>query len=98
MFALFGARSAAVRSAPSKFHERWPSFAAAVTLLALGGMVSGCATPTSLTGSDPADPRAKVDAVTYRSTVAPYHRLRPTAPSLWRQRNDSAAPSSNSEH
>jgi hypothetical protein len=45
-----------------------------------------------LVGADPADPGAKVAGVGYRSTVAPYTSLRPTAPSSWREQNDRVAP------
>lgn len=62
-------------------------------MLAVGSTVSGCAAPITLSSRDPSDPQAKVAAVGYRSTVAPYTSLRPSAPSLWRQQSDSAAPS-----
>jgi hypothetical protein len=45
-----------------------------------------------LAGQDPADPGAKFAGANYRSTVAPYTSLRPSAPSSWRERNDRAAP------
>jgi len=49
-------------------------------------------TAAPLAGADPADPNARVAAVGYRSTVAPYTSLRPTAPSSWREQNDRVAP------
>jgi hypothetical protein len=45
-----------------------------------------------LAGADPADPGAKVAGVRYRSTIAPYTRLRPTTPSSWREQNERVAP------
>jgi len=45
-----------------------------------------------LAGQDPADPAARVAGASYRSTVAPYSSLRPSAPSSWREQNDRAAP------
>ena len=97
MFAQVGANLAAVRSVASQFH--WKKLIATSALLAAGGSVmSGCAAPVVSAGKGPADPHARVANVGYTSTVAPYARLRPTTPSLWRQRNDSVAPSSNSGH
>src|SRR6266568_3451460 len=61
----------------------------AVTALALGGCMP---TAVPLAGANPADPNAKVAGVGYRSTVAPYSSLRPTAPSSWREQNDRVAP------
>lgn len=53
----------------------------------------GCIpTGGTLIGADPADPAAKVAAVGYRSTVAPYTSLRPTTPQTWREQNERAAP------
>ena len=50
---------------------------AAVTAVVLAGCMQATAPPI---GPDPADPGAKVAGVGYRSTIAPYTRLRPTAP------------------
>jgi hypothetical protein len=61
----------------------------AVTALTLGACVP---TAVPLAGADPADPGAKVAGVGYRSTIAPYTSLRPTAPSSWREQNDRVAP------
>jgi hypothetical protein len=65
----------------------------------LAGMVvtaltlAGCMPMTvPLASADPADPGAKVAGVGYRSTIAPYTHLRPTAPSSWREQNDRVAP------
>jgi hypothetical protein len=97
MVAQFGARFAAVHSVACKVYQKRLGFGAGLTLLAISGAVSGCAVPIAMTGSDPADPAVKVAAVGYRSTIAPYASLRPTAPAPWRQRNDSVAPSPKSE-
>lgn len=92
MLAQFGAKFAAVHSVVCKISHKRNGGAVALALLAIGGLVSGCAVPTALTGQDPADPSVSVARVGYRSTVAPYTRLRPTAPSSWREQNDSVAP------
>ncbi len=92
MLAQFGANFAAVHSVVCKIYQKRNSGAVALVLLGIGGMVSGCAVPLALNGQDPADPSAKVARVGYRSTVGPYTSLRPTAPSPWREQNDSVAP------
>jgi hypothetical protein len=48
-------------------------------------------------GKDPADPAAKVAGVRYRSTIAPYTGMRPSAPGLWRERNDNVTPQPKSD-
>lgn len=63
--------------------------ALAVTAFVLGGCMPAA---VPLAGADPADPGAKVAGVGYRSTIAPYTSLRPTAPSPWREQNDQVAP------
>jgi hypothetical protein len=62
--------------------------------LAVTALILGACTPTMvlLAGADPADPNARVAGVGYRSTIAPYNSLRPTAPSSWRQQNDRVSP------
>jgi hypothetical protein len=61
-------------------------------------MLGGCMpTTVPLAGVDPADPGAKVAGVGYRSTIAPYTSLRPTAPSSWREQNERAAPAPKSD-
>jgi len=91
MLAQLGAILAAVRSVvETTFAIRFRSLAGmAVTALTLGGCMS---TAVPLAGADPADPGAKVASVGYRSTIAPYTSLRPTAPSSWREQNDRVAP------
>ncbi|EKS42142.1 hypothetical protein [Afipia broomeae] len=91
MFAQLGAILAAVQSVVGKlFGKRFRTIAGTTaTALALGGCMQ---TAAPLAGVDPADPNARVAAVGYRSTVAPYTSLRPTAPSSWREQNDRVAP------
>jgi len=91
MLAQFEANFAAVHSVAGKFNKyRFGILAGmAVAVVTLGGCLPMTA---PLVGADPADPGAKVASVGYRSTVAPYTRLRPTAPSPWREQNDRVAP------
>jgi hypothetical protein len=91
MFAQLGAIPAAVRSAVETiFGLSFPTLAGvAVTALTLAGCMP---TTVPLAGADPADPGAKVAGVGYRSTIAPYTSLRPTAPSSWREQNERVAP------
>jgi hypothetical protein len=91
MLAQLEAIPAAVRSAVETILDlRFPTLAGvAVTALALGGCMP---TTVPLARADPADPGAKVAGVAYRSTIAPYTSLRPTAPSSWREQNDRVAP------
>jgi hypothetical protein len=89
MFALFAAKRAAVRPARGcrPVNGRIVAALMAVTCLSACGPV----TP-QLAGNDPADPTAKVAAVGYRSTIAPYTSLRPATPAPWGGRNDGDAP------
>jgi hypothetical protein len=93
MLAQLGAILAAVRSvAETIFGIRFRILAGvAVTALALGGCMP---TTVPLAGADPADSGARVAGVGYRSTIAPYTRLRPTAPASWREQNERVAPKS----
>ena len=95
MLAQLGALLAAVHSVVEKpFVIRSRTFAA---LIAAALTLAACMPATvPLAGPDPADPGAKVAGVGYRSTVAPYTSLRPTAPSSWREQNDRVAPTPNS--
>ena len=61
----------------------------AVVALTLASCMSAT---VPLAGQDPADPGARVAGAAYRSTVAPYSSLRPSAPSSWREQNDRVAP------
>jgi hypothetical protein len=91
MLAQLGARLAAVSSVVERLYviRFWTSAGVAVAALMLGGCMP---TTVPLAGADPADPNARVAPVDYRSTVAPYSSLRPTAPASWRQQNDRVAP------
>jgi hypothetical protein len=91
MLAQLGAIFAAVRSVvEGLLNIRFRAFAGmAATAVALGGCMP---TTVPLAGADPADPSARVAGVGYRSTIAPYTSLRPTAPSSWREQNDRVAP------
>jgi hypothetical protein len=91
MLAQLGAILAAVRSVrETAFANRFRTLAGiVVTTLTLAGCMP---TTVPLAGADPADPGAKVAGVGYRSTIAPYTSLRPTAPSSWREQNDRVAP------
>lgn len=91
MPAQFGAKFAAVRSVAGKPFNFRRGVLATVALAA--SALAGCMPATvPLAGTDPADPSAKVAGVGYRSTVAPYTRLRPAAPAGWREQNQSVAP------
>lgn len=91
MFAQFEVNVAAVQSAVPRF--RRGRFLALVSTAVTAFVLAGCAQPAlPLAGADPADPTAKVAGVGYRSTVAPYTSLRPTAPTSWRDQNNRAAP------
>ena len=96
MLAQLGAIRAAVGSvAETIFGIRFRTLAGmAVTALTLAGCMPAT---VPLAGADPADPRAKIAGVGYRSTVAPYTSLRPTAPSPWRDQNDRVAPAPKSD-
>lgn len=88
MLTLLGAKSAVASAARGDhFRFNWPLLAAAT--LALSGCMPAT---TSGSGAGPADPAAKAARVDYRSTVAPYTRLRPAAPAPWRERNDAVTP------
>jgi hypothetical protein len=91
MLAQLDAILAAVRSVGERLLGiRFQTFAGmAVMAVTLGGCLP---TAVPLAGADPADPGAKVAGVGYRSTIAPYTSLRPTAPSSWREQNDRVAP------
>jgi hypothetical protein len=92
MFAQFGARRAAVYSACERHFWLYFRTSAALVTAALG--LAGCMPATvPVAVADPADPAAKVAAVGYRSTIAPYASLRPATSAPWRDRNDSVAPS-----
>ena len=92
MFAQMEAMIAAVRSVAARAFDTLPLSIATISAGAL--MLGGCMpTTVPLLGADPSDPSAKVAAVGYRSTVAPYTGLRPVTPSSWKGQNDSVTPS-----
>jgi hypothetical protein len=97
MRAQFRAILAAVGSvAQGIFGHRFSALAGvAGVALTLGGCLPAA---VPLAGADPADPGARVAGAGYRSTVAPYTSLRPTAPSPWREQNDRVAPAPKSDH
>jgi hypothetical protein len=96
MLAQLGAILAAVHSVAEKtFGIRFRTLAGMViTALALGGCMPAT---MPLASADPADPGAKVPGVGYRSTIAPYTSLRPTAPSSWREQNERVTPAPKSD-
>ncbi len=96
MFALFGAKSAAVGSACGRQY-RFDIRATAVLALAAGFLAACGPATVPLASHDPADPNARVAGVAYRSTIAPYGSQRPATPAPWRERNDSVTPQQKSE-
>ena len=96
MFAQLGAILAAVQSVEEKvLGNRFRIIAGmTATALTLGGCIP---TTVPLVGADPADPNARVAGIGYRSTIAPYSSLRPTAPSSWREQNRRVAPAPKSD-
>lgn len=87
----FGAKFAAVRSVAGRQFKFRSGVLALVSAAAFA--LGGCMPVTvPLAGADPADPNVRVAGVGYRSTVAPYTRLRPAAPAGWREQNQSVAP------
>ena len=66
-----------------------PVCAAALCLLTAACM----ATPkTPYAGPDPSDPKVRVRAATYRSTLSGYVSQRPVEPAPWREQNERVAP------
>lgn len=97
MSAQTRATVAAVASVVCSRFKKWRgSFAALVAATLILGGCAGRTVP--LAGADPADPAARVAGVGYRSTVAPYTRLRPTSPSGWKEQNRRVTPSPKSGH
>ena len=96
MLAQFGAKIVAVRKVAAKLFRRRYAVRAAFVAAALS--LGGCLpTTVPLASADPADPSARVAGVGYRSTIAPYRSLRPSAPSAWREQNDRVAPAPKSD-
>ena len=91
MSAQFGARLAAVGSAWNRHFTI--NLAIRGIVLAAAVATFGCTPATTrLRGADPADPSAAIGGAAYRSTVAPYTRLRPSTPASWRELNDGVVP------
>lgn len=92
MFAQLGAILAAVQSVVEKIlGNRFRGLAGmAAAALSLGG----CIPTVPLVGADPSDPNVPVAGVSYRSDIAPYTSMRPTAPSGWKEQNQSVTPKS----
>jgi hypothetical protein len=65
-----------------------------IGIVAATTLASACSTdpPGPFVSRDPSDPRVRVPATTYRSTVAPYESLRPVEPAPWLQQNQQIAP------
>jgi hypothetical protein len=96
MLAQFGANFAAVHSVVRILNQRGCRILAGAALAAV--VLGGCVpTTVALVGADPADPTARVAGVGYRSTIAPYTSLRPTAPRSWRGLNEGVAPKPKSD-
>ena len=81
MFAQLGAILAAVRSVVKRI---------------LGNRFRAIVGMTAATWS-PADPNVPVAGVSYRSGIAPYTSMRPTAPSGWKEQNQRVTPTPKSE-
>lgn len=98
MFSLLAARLAAAAPAhgrPTQIIFMSRTAAAIVTAASLAGCMPDRA-PIAMAG-DPASPSAPSAGVGYRSTIAPYSRLRPSTPQPWRERNDSVTPSARTD-
>ena len=67
----------------------------ALLLLACGVLATACSSappPAPLAGPDPADAKARVPAIAYRSTTGPYASQRPVEPKPWLEQNQRVAP------
>ena len=86
-----GTKFAAVRSVAGKPFNFRRGVLATAALAA--SMLARCMLATvPLAGAEPSDPNVRVAEVGYRSALAPYTRLRPTAPTGWREHNERVAP------
>jgi hypothetical protein len=91
MSSLSGAKSAVVGTTGGRHLPSTLTVGAIIAAIAV--TAAGCQPATTrLAASDPADPRARVAGVGYRSTIAPYTSLRPATPAPWRERNEDVAP------
>jgi len=92
MFAHIRTRFAATgRQGTASIRRRLDTLAA---LCLTGLLTAACSSipPSPFTGPDPANPRVRVPAVAYRSTVGPYASQRPVEPRPWREQNQGVAP------
>jgi hypothetical protein len=96
MLAQLKAKDAAVHADASGFDRRHFRTLAwlVLAMVSLGGCLQ---TAPPMVGADPADPGARVADTGYRSTTAPYARMRPTAPTAWGGRNNDAPSSRKDE-
>jgi hypothetical protein len=92
MFALFWAKSAAVRRRYLMPIRR--QLVGAIGIVALSALTAACiATPSApYTGADPADPSVRVPSAHYRSTLGRYTSQRPVEPAPWREQNERVTP------
>ena len=95
MFAQLGAILAAVRSVVKRILGN--RFRAIVGMTAATWSLGGCIPTVPLVGADPADPNVPVAGVSYRSGIAPYTSMRPTAPSGRKEQNQRVTPTPKSE-
>jgi hypothetical protein len=98
MSAQFGARLAAIGSAAARH------CISRFIILAMAIVTAGFTPAAARAGHScpkdgvafarlcPADAAERTAGVGYRSTIAPYTSLRPSAPAPWRARNDSVTP------
>lgn len=92
MFAHFWTRSAELLRRGTAL---LPGSSVALLAVACGLLVASCSSasqPVSLAGPDPADPKVRVPAATYRPLIAPYAAQRPVEPLPWREQNQGVAP------
>jgi hypothetical protein len=91
MLAHARTRAAPVARQTASPRYQWIRLAA---IAALASVIQSCAParPLPLAGPDPADPRARVPPVAYRSPVGPYVSRRPVDPLPWQDQNDRIAP------
>lgn len=90
MLAQRGAILAAVQSVAEKILGN--KFRAIAGMAAAAFSLGGCIPTAPLVGADPADPNVPVAGVSYRSGIAPYTSMRPTAPSGWKEQNQRVTP------
>lgn len=92
MFAHIPANDAAVGPAAVRTRLCPSGRARALIVIIFAAFALAGCMPHAPLAADPADPAARVAGTSYRSTIAPYGSLRPTAPAPWREQNDRVAP------